>query len=151
MKKLFRSTFKFLKKWGLYGILAYITLYVPLGLGFILTNDNLKTIGWVIAAIVAAPNGLGLLFTIIIAALYKWLWKVPILGFIAWAKETLLKLQIQNQIGLYYDSDEIQMLLDVGKRLKDFSDEEKLLFSNHLKKERLKLIDDEWTKEVDRK
>jgi hypothetical protein len=148
IKNFFKKIFSFLKKWGLFGVLGYITLFIPLGLGYLLSNVNLRTTGLVIAAIVAAPNGLGLLFTIIIAALYKWLWKIPILGFIAWAKETMLKIQTQNQLGLYYDSEEIQILLDMGKKLKDFSDDEKLKFSKRLKTDRLKMIDEQWSKEV---
>lgn len=60
----------------------------------------------------------------------------------------MLKIQTQNQLGLYYDSEEIQILLDMGKKLKDFSDEEKLKFSTQLKRNRLKMIDEQWSKEV---
>lgn len=148
IKKFFKRIFSFLKKWGLFGVIGYITLFVPLGLGYLLSNVNLRTTGLVIAAIVAAPNGVGILLTVILAAFYKWVWKIPVLGFIFWSKETMLKIQTQNQLGLYYDSEEIQILLDMGKNLKDFTDEEKLKFSTQLKRNRLKMIDEQWSKEV---
>lgn len=151
IKKFFRSILVFLKKWGLFGVVGYVTLFIPLGLGYLLGNDNLRTTGLVIAAIVAAPNGVGLLLTVIFAALYKWLWTIPILGFVAWSKETILKIQIQNQIMIYYDSDEIQMILDHGKEIKKFADLEKAKFSTNLKKKRLDMIDQQWSKQVKEK
>lgn len=150
MKKLLNGTLNFLKKWGIYGVLGYITLFIPLGLGYLLGNDNLRTTGLVIAAIVAAPNGVGLLLTVIFAALYKWLWKVAILGFVAWATETILKIQIQNQMMLYYDSEEIQMLLDMGIKIKNFSDKERKLFIEKLKRDRIKMIEDQWSKNLEK-
>ena len=98
--------------------------------------------GWIWAGIWAAP-----IFTpawlvlIILAAIYKWLWKVAILQTVAWGKELVKKIQIQNQLGLYYDSDEIQMLLDHGKDLKKYSDEKKKDFFAKLKQERIEMID----------
>lgn len=148
IKKFFKSTLNFIKKWGLYGILGYTTLYVPLGLGLLFNNKELRNAGWIIAAVIATPNGLGFIFTIIFASFYKWFWKIPVLGFIFWTIETSKKIQIQNQIGLYYDSEEIQILLDMGKNLKDFTDEEKRKFLLKLKKTRLKMIDEKWSKEV---
>ena len=147
IKKFFKGIINFIKQWGLYGIIAYITLYVPLGLGYIFNDSDLKTTGWIIAAIVAAPNGIGFLLTIIFAALYKWLWKVPIIGFISCGKETILKIQIQNQLMLYYDSEEIQMFLTHGKEIKRFSDDKKKKFYDNFKKERIDLIDQQWSKE----
>lgn len=148
IKKFFRSILVFLKKWGLFGVIGYVTLFLPLGLGYLLGNDNLRTTGLVIAAIVATPNGVGLLMTVIFAALYKWLWTVPILGFIAWAKETITKVQIQSQMMLYYDSDEIQMILDHGKEIKKYTDQKRSQFSTDLKRTRLEMIDQQWSKET---
>jgi hypothetical protein len=146
--KIFKFLVNFIKKWGLYGIIGYLTLFLPLGLGLLFKNNELRNAGWIIVAVIATPNGLGIILTIILASLYKWFWKVPLLGFIWWGKETSKKIQIQNQLGLYYDSDEIQLLLDMGKKLKDFSDIEKNKFSTELKKNRLKMIDEKWSKEV---
>lgn len=149
-KRIFKGTFNFIKKWGLYGIIGYITLYLPLGLGYIFNNRDLKTIGWIIAAIVAAPNGIGFILTIVLATIYKWIWKALIVGFISWGKETVLKLQIQNQLMLYYDSEEIQMFLDHGKDIKKYSDEQRKKFFDNLRKERIKMIDQQWSREKEK-
>lgn len=135
IKKFFKGILRFIKKWGIYGIIGHLSLYSPLAFGFIFDSPELKTIGWILVALIATPNGFGLLMTIIFAAIYKWLWKVPILGFIIWGRETLLKLQIQNQLMLYYDSEEIQMFLDHGKEIKQ---------------ERIKMIDQQWSKEKEK-
>lgn len=151
IKKFFKSVLVFLKKWGLFGVAGYVTLFIPLGLGYLLGNDNLRTTGLVVAAIVATPNGVGLLLTVIFAALYKWLWTVPILGFIAWGKETIIKVQIQSQMMLYYDSEEIQMILDHGKEIKKYTDQKKYKFASDLKRKRLEMIDQQWSEEVKEK
>ena len=148
IKKFFRSILIFLKKWGLFGVAGYVTLFIPLGIGYLLSNDNLITTGLVVAAIVATPNGVGLLMTVIFAALYKWMWTVLILGFIAWAKETITKVQTQSQMMLYYDSEEIQMILDHGKEIKKYTDKQRSIFNSDLKRIRLEMIDKQWTKEV---
>jgi hypothetical protein len=148
MKKFLKGIINFIKKWGVFGVLGHLSLYLPLGLGLLLNNIELRNAGWIITAVIATPNGLGIILTIILASLYKWFWKVPVLSFIFWTKETTKKIQIQNQLGLYYDSDEIQIVLDMGKKLKDFSDLEKNKFLNELKKNRLKMIDEKWSKEV---
>lgn len=146
-KKLFSATIKFIKKWGIFGVIGYISIWIPLGLGYLLGHQDLKTTGWVIVAVATTPNGIGTIATILLAAIYKWLWNIPILGFIAWGKETVIKVQTQTQLMLYYDSDEIKMLLDHGKDLKKYTDDKKKRFFDNLKKERIKKIDEQWSKE----
>ena len=71
MKKLFKIINKFIRKWGIFGILAIITLYIPLWLGFVLQSSKLISFGWKWTAIWAMPIPPAWLMIGVIAGFYK--------------------------------------------------------------------------------
>ena len=58
------------------------------------------------------------------------------------------KLQLQNQLAAYLSSEEIEMILDMAKKVSNESEEKVKAFKEKLRKERLGMIDDKWTEEV---
>lgn len=135
------------KRWGVFGAIAIITLYIPTWLGFITGNKELQEFGlrWVI--IWAAPFPPALLVIFLLAALYKWLW-VQLVKVYHWFVEIMNKLQLQNQFITYLTSEEIHMILAVAKKVDAESQEKIKKFKERLRKERLKMLDDKWTQEV---
>jgi GTPase SAR1 family protein len=63
-------------------------------------------------------------------------------------KEAMVKLQLQNQLAAYLTSEEINMILEMAKKVHLDSEKRKRAFLDILRKERMKMIDDQWTKEV---
>jgi hypothetical protein len=70
---------------------------------------------------------------------------------ILFAKESMMKLQLQNQLAAYLTAEEINMVLEMAKKVNAESDKKKKAFLDLLRKERMKMIDDQWTKEVNQK
>jgi chromosomal replication initiation ATPase DnaA len=58
------------------------------------------------------------------------------------------KLQLQNQLAAYLSSEEIEMILDMAKKVSNDSEEKLKAFKEKLRGERLQMIDDKWTEEV---
>jgi chromosomal replication initiation ATPase DnaA len=58
------------------------------------------------------------------------------------------KLQLQNQLAAYLSSEEIEMILDMAKKVSNNSEEKLKAFKEKLRGERLQMIDDKWTEEV---
>jgi predicted phosphoadenosine phosphosulfate sulfurtransferase len=58
------------------------------------------------------------------------------------------KLQLQNQLAAYLTSEESEMILAMAKRVSTDSDEQMNQFKQILRKKRLQMIDDQWTKEA---
>ena len=137
-----------MKKWGLYGVLAIATLYSPLFISIFKQDPSFTAFALWWSALWASPLTPGWLFILLLATFYKWLVSVVIFGFIKWSKENIIKIQIQNQLGLYYTSHEIKMFLEMGKEIKKYSDEEKKLFQEKLRICRIKKIDDQWSEET---
>ena len=65
------------------------------------------------------------------------------------AQEAMRKLQLQNQLAAYLTSEEINMILEMAKKVELASSSERKAFQEELRKKRLQMIDDQWTKEVD--
>ena len=141
--------FKFIKKWGLYGVFAIITLYIPTWLGFVTGNKDLQEFGirWVI--IWAAPFPPAWLVIFLIAGFYKWVFK-RFVDFIKWIDETVKKIHIQNQLMAYLTSDEIQIILDMAIKVHEQSSKKLQEYRDVLRKERLTLIDDQFTIEANK-
>ena len=55
---------------------------------------------------------------------------------------------IQNQLSVYLTSEEIDMILEMAKKVEANSEVKRKKFRAQLRKERLQMIDDQWTKEV---
>ena len=141
--------FGFIKKWGLYGVFAIITLYIPTWLGFVTGNKELQEFGirWVI--IWAAPFPPAWLVIFLIAGFYKWVFK-RFVDFIKWIDETVKKIHIQNQLMAYLTSDEIQIILDMAIKVHEQSSKKLQEYRDVLRKERLTLIDDQFTIEANK-
>lgn len=147
--RVFKFFFKFIKKWGLYGVFAIITLYIPTWLGFVTGNKDLQEFGlrWVI--IWAAPFPPAWLVIFLIAGFYKWVFK-RFVDFIKWIDETVKKIHIQNQLMAYLTSDEIQIILDMAIKVHEQSSKKLQEYRDVLRKERLTLIDDQFTIEANK-
>ena len=91
----------------------------------------------------------GWLLTILLAVFIRWLrmgaWQLILL-----AQEAMRKLQLQNQLAAYLSSEEINMILEMAKKVELQSEEKRKAFREELRKQRLRMIDDQWTKEVDK-
>ena len=139
---------KIIKKWGFFGLLAVVTLYIPLWLGYVLQDQEMIAFGWRWVAIWAMPFPPAWLAVILLASFYKWLY-IRILVLIRWTREAIVKLQLQNQLAAYLTSEEIYMILEMAKKVHQKSETKRSRFRERLRKERLKMIDDQWTKEVE--
>lgn len=128
---------------------AIITLYIPTWLGFVTGNKDLQEFGirWVI--IWAAPFPPAWLVIFLIAGFYKWVFK-RFVDFIKWIDETVKKIHIQNQLMAYLTSDEIQIILDMAIKVHEQSSKKLQEYRDVLRKERLTLIDDQFTIEANK-
>jgi ferritin len=52
------------------------------------------------------------------------------------------KLQLQNQLAAYLTSEEIEMILEMAKKVENESESRRKAFKEKLRKERLTMIDD---------
>jgi hypothetical protein len=89
----------------------------------------------------------GWLLTILLAVFIRWM-RLGIWKIILTIQETMNRLQLQNQFIAYLTSEEINMILDMAKKVHSQSEAKKKAFLEKLRKERLQMIDDQWTKEV---
>ena len=128
---------------------AIITLYIPTWLGFVTGNKDLQEFGlrWLI--IWAAPFPPAWLVIFLIAGFYKWVFK-RFVDFIKWIDETVKKIHIQNQLMAYLTSDEIQIILDMAIKVHEQSNKKLQEYRDVLRKERLTLIDDQFTIEANK-
>jgi hypothetical protein len=130
-------------------VFAIITLYIPTWLGFVTGNKDLQEFGirWVI--IWAAPFPPAWLVIFLIAGFYKWVFK-RFIDFIKWIDETVKKIHIQNQLMAYLTSDEIQIILNMAIKVHEQSSKKLQEYRDVLRKERLTLIDDQFTIEANK-
>lgn len=140
----------FIKKYGFDAVLAILIFNFPMyGMVFI-KADGFRTFAlwWTALWWGLGPLTPGWLVTILLAVFIKWLrsglWKG-----ILWLKEAVDKLQLQNQLAAYLTAEEILMILDMAKKVHSESEAKRKAFLEELRKERMKLIDDQWTKEVE--
>ena len=150
IKNFFAKFIEFFKKYGFDAVLAILIFNFPMyGVAFI-KAEGFQTfaIWWTAIWWGLGPLTPGWLVTILIAVFIKWLrsglWKG-----ILWLKEAFAKLQLQNQLAAYLTAEEINMILEMAKKVDIKSQDKKKKFMVELRKERMKLIDDQWTKEVE--
>ena len=151
MKKWLNKIIQFLKNWGIFGIVAMITLYTPLWYAFIINDKEMISFGWKWVAIWALPFPPAWIVIGIIAGFYKWLWMFVILKGYYKIIETTKVVQRQNKMGKYFTSEEIDMFIALGVEIKEFSDKEKLSFTKRIRRERIEKIDEQWSLESMRK
>lgn len=140
----------FIKKYGVDAILAILIFNFPMyGVAFI-KAEGFQTfaIWWTAIWWGLGPLTPGWLVTILLAVFIKWL-RTGLWKGILWLKEAIDKLQLQNQLAAYLTAEEINMILDMAKKVHGKSEAKRKVFLEELRKQRLQMIDDQWTKEVE--
>ena len=139
----------FFKKYGIDAVMAILVFNFPMYAVTFIQDPGFQSfaIWWTAIWWGLGPLTPGWLVTILLAVFFRWLrmgaWQLILL-----AKESMVKLQLQNQLAAYLTSEEINMILDMAKKVSLESDKKKKLFLDELRKQRLHMIDDQWTKEV---
>ena len=139
----------FFKKYGFDAILAVIIFNFPMIAVTFIEDENFRNFAlwWTAIWWGLGPLTPGWLVTILIAVFIRWL-RMGLWKFILWLRELIDKIQLQNQFVAYLTSEEINMILDMAKKVHAQSEAKRKAFLEALRKERLQMIDDQWTKEV---
>lgn len=69
--------------------------------------------------------------------------RIGIFQGILFGKEVVRKLQLQNQLAAYLTSEEINIILEMAKKVDIQSEEKRKQFREHLRKQRLQMLDDQ--------
>lgn len=152
LKNIGNKFIAFFKKYGIDAVLALLVFNFPMYAVFIIKDEGFQVFA---AAYIAFFWGLGpltpgWLLTILLAVFIRWL-RMGIWKGILWAMEAFAKLQLQNQLAAYLTAEEINMILEMAKKVEMDSEAKRKAFREALRKERLRMIDDQWTKEVENK
>jgi hypothetical protein len=152
IKNFFAKFIDFFKKYGFDAVLAILIFNFPMYAVAFIKAEGFQTFAlwWTAIWWGLGPLTPGWLVTILLAVFIRWLrmgaWQLILL-----AKEAMVKLQLQNQLAAYLTSEEINMILEMAKKVHLDSEKRKRAFLDVLRKERMKMIDDQWTKEVTEK
>jgi hypothetical protein len=149
MKPFLQKMLAFFKKYGIDAVIALLIFNFPMyGAIFIRDPGFLAFAAWWTAIWWGlGPLTPGWLVTILLAVFIRWL-RTMIWQGVLWGKEALAKLQLQNQLAAYLTAEEINMILEMAKKVEGQSEAKRKAFREQLRKERLQMIDDQWTKEV---
>lgn len=149
LKGWMRKIIAFFKKYGIDAILAILIFNFPMYAVTFIDNEGFRTFAtwWTAIWWGLGPLTPGWLLTILLAVLIRKI-RISLWRFVLWLKELVDKIQLQNQFVAYLTSEEINMILDMAKRVHNQSEAKRKAFMEQLKKERLQMIDDQWTKEV---
>ena len=146
----FKWAADFLKKYGVDAALALLIFNFPMYAVAFIDDPGFQAfaLGWTAFWWGLGALTPGWLVTILLAVFIRWLrgWFV---GAYHTVKEAARKLQLQNQLSAYLTSEEIDMILEMAKKVEQQSEVKRKAFREALRKERLQMIDDQWTKEVD--
>lgn len=139
----------FFKKYGIDAVLALLIFNFPMYAVLFIEAEGFRTFAtwWTALWWGLGPLTPGWLITILLAVFIRWL-RMGLWKFILWLRELIDKLQLQNQFVAYLTSEEINMILDMAKKVHSQSETKRKKFLEELRKERLQMIDDQWTKEV---
>ena len=142
----------FFKKYGIDAILAILIFNFPMYAVTFIKDPGFQVFAlwWMALWWGLGPLTPGWLVTILLAVFIRWL-RLGIWQGILWLKEALAKLQLQNQLAAYLTAEEINMILEMAKKVEMQSEGKRKAFREQLRKERLQMIDDQWTKEVENK
>ena len=142
----------FFKKYGFDAVLALLVFNFPMYAIAFIKDPGFQAfaIWWMALWWGLGPLTPGWLVTILLAVFFRWL-RLTIWQGILWGKEALAKLQLQNQLAAYLTAEEIQIILEMAKKVELQSEDKRKAFKEALRKERLRMIDDQWTKEVENK
>jgi len=139
----------FFKKYGIDAVLALLIFNFPMYGVLFIQNEGFVIFATAYTAFFwgLGPLTPGWLLTILLAVFIRWLrtgaWQLILL-----AQEAARKLQLQNQLAAYLTSEEINMILEMAKKVNAASDNKRKLFMEVLRKERLEMIDDKWTEQI---
>ena len=145
----FKWAYEFLKKYGIDALLALLIFNFPMYAVTFIDDPAFQSfaLGWTAFWWGLGALTPGWLVTILLALFIRWLrgwFKQAYLD----VKEAFRKLQLQNQLSVYLTSEEIDMILEMAKKVEAESEVKRKAFRDKLRKERLQMIDDQWTKEV---
>jgi len=142
----------FFKKYGIDAVLALLIFNFPMYAIVFIKDEGFRTFAtwWMALWWGLGPLTPGWLVTILLAVFIRWL-RMGIWQGILWLKEALAKLQLQNQLAAYLTAEEINLILEMAKKVETQSEAKRKAFRELLRKERLQMIDDQWTKEVENK
>jgi hypothetical protein len=149
IKNFFNKLLTFFKKYGIDAFLAIIIFNFPMIALTFIENEGFRRFAtwWTALWWGLGPLTPGWLLTILLAVFIRWM-RLGIWKIILTIQETMNRLQLQNQFIAYLTSEEINMILDMAKKVHSQSEAKKKAFLEKLRKERLQMIDDQWTKEV---
>ena len=139
----------FFKKYGIDAVLALLIFNFPMYGVLFIQNEGFVVFATAYTAFFwgLGPLTPGWLLTILLAVFIRWLRMGAWMG-ILWAKEAMAKLQLQNQLAAYLTAEEINMILDMAKKVHSQSEDKRKAFREVLRKERLQMIDDKWTEQI---
>ena len=147
----FKWAADFLKKYGIDALLALLIFNFPMYAVAFIPDPGFQTfaLGWTAFWWGLGALTPGWLVTILLALFIRWLrgWLVQAYRDV---KEAFRKLQLQNQLSVYLTSEEIDMILEMAKKVEFQSEGKRKEFREKLRKERLQMIDDQWTKEANK-
>ena len=142
----------FFKKYGIDAVLALLIFNFPMYAVAFIDDPGFQAFAlwWIALWWGLGPLTPGWLVTILLAVFIRWL-RMGIWQGILWLKEALAKLQLQNQLAAYLTAEEINIILEMAKKVEAQSEAKRKAFREQLRKDRLQMIDDQWTKEVENK
>ena len=149
MKKWGEKIWAFLRKYGIDAIIALLIFNFPMYGALFIKDPGFLAFStwWTLLWWGLGPLTPGWLVTILLAVFIRWL-RMGVWQGILWGKEAMAKLQLQNQLAAYLTSEEINMILEMAKKVEGQSEAKRKASREQLRKERLQMIDDQWTKEV---
>ena len=145
----FKWAYDFLKKYGIDALLALLIFNFPMYAVAFIDDPGFQAfaLGWTAFWWGLGALTPGWLVTILLALFIRWL-----RGWLKQAyldvKEAFRKLQLQNQLAAYLTSEEIDMILEMAKKVEFQSEGKRKEFRELLRKERLQMIDDRWTEQI---
>jgi len=148
-KRFMTKLLNFFKKYGFDAVLALIVFNFPMYAIFWIHDAGFKTFAawWTALWWGLGPLTPGWAVTIILAIFFRWI-RLSIWKGILWIREAMVKLQLQNQLATHLTSEEIKMILEMAKKVSACSDRKMSIYKEVLRKERLQMIDDQWSKEI---
>ena len=150
VKKFLHKLGAFFKKYGIDAFIAILIFNFPMYAVSFIKAEGFRqfALWWTAIWWGLGPLTPGWLITILLAVFIRWLrlgaWQLILL-----VQEAIMKLQLQNQLAAYLTSEEINIILEMAKKVETKSVEKRKDFAEKLRKERLQMIDDQWTKEVE--
>ena len=145
----FKWAYDFLKKYGIDAALALLIFNFPMYAVAFIPDPGFQSfaLGWTAFWWGLGALTPGWLVTILLALFIRWL-----RGWLKQAyldiKEAFRKLQLQNQLSVYLTSEEIDMILEMAKKVEAQSEVKRKAFLKVLRSERLQMIDDKWTEQI---